>query len=527
MDLFRLLTPFIYWLLIIVWSFIFVFYIRKLSSPKTDDKFLRFLIVILAIDAFRTLFESLYFGTWYTALSEIIPIEIYDLLAQPHIVFIPKTINLITSFLILFLIVLKWLPEESYRIEAFNALLEEKTKGLQQEKDLLLNEKQIITDSHKKYSQATIFSPFPIMIHAEDGEVLLINNKWTELTGYELNEINTISKWTTKAYGDKSSSTREIIDKLYTLDNSITEGEFHIKTKSGNIRVWDFSSAPLDRLPDGRKVVISTAVDITEKKALQLALVEREDHLRELNKELEKRVNIRTNELKEQTIKLENSNNDLKDFAYIVSHDLKAPLRAISQLSHWLSNDYADKLDSAGKEQLALIAGRAKRMDLLIKGILEYSRIGRDEVRSEPVDLNEIFNESLLLLDVPENITISLTNKLPNVIGDKTRYLQVFQNLIGNAIKFNDKSKGIITITTQTTDNFYQISIHDNGPGIDKKYHDKIYQIFQTLHARDEIESTGIGLTLVKKIIALYNGKIWLESEINNGSTFHFTLPLK
>lgn len=555
MDLFRYITPIIYWLLIIVWSFVFIFYIKQLSSTKNTDKFLKFLISILAIDAFRTLFESIYFGTWYTALSEIIPIEIYDVLAQPEIVFIPKTINLITSFLILFLIVLKWLPQEGMRIETLNSLLLEKTEALEKQNLALRDETRHLTETNKKYNLATYFSPFPIMIHAEDGEVIIINKKWTEITGYTLEEINTIPKWTEKAYGNKSFVIKQTIDNLYNLGESNNEGEFSIKTKFGTTRIWDFSSAPLEKLPDGRKMVISTAVDITDRKILEQELYEREASLTLLNKELENRViertheiedknkqlastqiallnmvedlNEKSHELKEQSTKLEDANNELKDFAYIVSHDLKAPLRAISQLSYWVASDYADILDNNGKEQLALIASRAKRMDLLIKAILEYSRIGKEQFNPESVNLNEALNEALFLLDKPDHISIIIKNQLPTLTGDKTRFIQVFQNLIGNAIKFNDKPKGIITIDSTLEDDMWRFSINDNGSGINPKFHTKIFQIFQTLHARDEVESTGIGLTIVKKIINQYSGKIWVESEENEGCTFFFTLPNK
>lgn len=277
---FSIITPVLYWLLIIIWIIIFIFYVRKLSSQKTSDKFFRLLLIILAIDAFRTLFESVYFGARFTSLNQMIPLFVYDFLAQPQIVFFPKFINLIASLLVLFLIIRKWLPEESNRIDTLNKLLKAKTKEIEASNISLKSETQLAREGEEKYRKATINSPFPIMIHAEGGEVILINKSWTEITGYELEEINTIAKWTEKGYGEKSTILKDYIDKLYDIGTSIQEGEFTITTKTGENRIWDFNSAPLDALPDGRRMIISSAVDITEKKKINNELKESEDQFR-------------------------------------------------------------------------------------------------------------------------------------------------------------------------------------------------------------------------------------------------------
>lgn len=279
---FRIITPVIYWTLIVLWTFVFVFYVQRLLRKNTTDKFFRLLLFILAIDAFRTLFESMYFGAWYTSLTEIIPLPIYEFLAQPKIVFFPKLINLIASLLILFMIIRKWLPEETNRIEILNKLLTEKTKEIEAANVVLQSEAQMAKENEEKYRKATTNSPFPIMIHAEGGEVILINKTWTNITGYELDEISTIAKWTEKAYGKKSTSLKEYIDKLYLLGESVKEGEFTITTKTGEERIWDFSSAPLDFHEDGRRMVISSAVDVTEKKKTAYDLAESNEYNRAL-----------------------------------------------------------------------------------------------------------------------------------------------------------------------------------------------------------------------------------------------------
>ena len=222
---------------------------------------------------------------------------------------------------------------------------------------------------------------------------------------------------------------------------------------------------------------------------------------------------------------LESVNKELKDFAYITSHDLKAPLRGISTLANWIATDYSDKLDEDGKEQLDLLVGRVDRMHALIDGILQYSRVGRVEERRVQVNLNELVPEIIDMVSPPENIEITVEDQLPVVECGETRISQVFQNLLSNAVKYMDKPEGRISIGCVEENGFWKFSITDNGPGIEQEHFERIFQIFQTLLPRDEFESTGIGLTVVKKIVEMYGGRIWVESEVGKGSTFFFTLP--
>ncbi|MDY0096196.1 MAG: PocR ligand-binding domain-containing protein [Candidatus Vecturithrix sp.] len=243
-----------------------------------------------------------------------------------------------------------------------------------------------------------------------------------------------------------------------------------------------------------------------------------EDEIRTLNTELEQRVH-------ERTARLEAVNQELQSFAYIVSHDLKAPLRAINRLVKWLVEDYGDVFDAKGKEMAALLLGRVNRMDGLIDGILEYSRIGHIAGQVELLDLSQLLPDVIDSLSPPPNIQVIIASTLPVISGNTIRIQQVFANLIGNAVKYMDKSQGIITIRCEEVGVNWQFSVADNGPGIEPQYHNKIFQIFQTLQPRDEVESTGIGLSIVKKIVGFYGGKIWIESEVGKGTTFLFTFP--
>jgi two-component system sensor kinase FixL len=222
---------------------------------------------------------------------------------------------------------------------------------------------------------------------------------------------------------------------------------------------------------------------------------------------------------------LEKVNRELKDFAYIVSHDLKAPLRGIKTLAEWLTTDYSDKLDENGKEQMNLLVGRVNRMQNLIDGVLQYSRIGRVKEDMVQINLNELVSEVIDMVAPPANISITIENELPTVKCERTCVTQVFQNLISNAVKYMDKPQGWVKIGFVEEDGWWKFGVSDNGPGIEKKYFEKIFQIFQTLARRDDKESTGIGLSIVKKIIEAHGGKVWVESKVGEGSTFYFTVP--
>jgi PAS domain S-box-containing protein len=222
---------------------------------------------------------------------------------------------------------------------------------------------------------------------------------------------------------------------------------------------------------------------------------------------------------------LESVNQELRDFAYIVSHDLKAPLRSIGSLSDWLIQDYKEVIDAEGKELLQLLKARIGRMHGLIEGVLQYSKVGRLKDKKEQVDINIVVAETIDLLDPPSNVEVKVNPNLPTVSYDRVRLQQVFQNLLSNAIKFLDKPKGLLEVVFKEDDSFYYFSVKDNGPGIEDAYFQKIFQIFQTLRAKDDYESTGIGLSIVKRIVELNGGSISVTSEVGVGSTFSFTIP--
>ena len=243
-------------------------------------------------------------------------------------------------------------------------------------------------------------------------------------------------------------------------------------------------------------------------------------------RDLQTRLQDANQSLRQRTDELETTNKELRNFAYIVSHDLKAPLRGISQLSTWLIQDYGEALPQEGKELLDLLIDRVKRMDRLIDGILAYSRAGRPSETVEEIDLNLLLSEIVKSLMPPASIQVTYDNSLPMLHGNTTQIAQVFQNLLSNAIKFMDKPEGHIRVGCAEDGEYWRFWIADNGPGIEVQHHERIFQIFQTLRGTSgESENSGVGLSIVKKVIETHGGKIWVESTPGAGSTFWFTLP--
>jgi len=222
---------------------------------------------------------------------------------------------------------------------------------------------------------------------------------------------------------------------------------------------------------------------------------------------------------------LERSNRELDQFAYVASHDLKAPLRAIANLSRWIEEDLEECLTADTRKQMGLLRGRVHRMEALIEGVLQYSRVGRVALDVGQVDVGRLLSEIVDDLAPPGGVSVEISPDMPRLNASEVRLYQVFASLIGNAIKYRERDDGRVEVSVEERGAFYCFSIADDGPGIDEAFHGKVFQIFQTLQARDTVESTGIGLTLVKKIIEEQGGNITLKSNPGQGATFLFTWP--
>lgn len=232
-------------------------------------------------------------------------------------------------------------------------------------------------------------------------------------------------------------------------------------------------------------------------------------------------------ELGEAMGRLEKSNSALEQFAYAISHDLNEPLRSITGYIQLLSKRHSQSLDEQGRHYVDKIENASKKLQEMIAGVLDYSRLGNQKRELAPVDCNEMIGEVLAGLEaaIGETHAEIKCSKLPIVKGDRIQLMRVFQNLISNAIKFQKHKVPVVSISAKRQAGFFLFSVKDNGIGIDPKHFDSIFVIFKRLHSREEFKGSGVGLSVCKKIVESHGGKIWVKSESGKGTTFNFTIP--
>ena len=255
---------------------------------------------------------------------------------------------------------------------------------------------------------------------------------------------------------------------------------------------------------------------------IQNAFINHRKEQMKYKQKLEEQVKSRTVTIENKLSIIERKNKDLEEYAHVVSHDLKAPLRNIDTLVNWVIEDNKDRMGESCLSSLTTVLSNVERMDLLIKGILDYSTIDKLESEDRVLSMNLIIDEVLRTLSVPKNIKISIQENLPKIHGNTWRFKQVFQNLIQNAVKYNDKEEGSIEIGAVEKENYYEFYVKDNGIGIAQNYYERIFKVFTKLDSNTS--SSGIGLSIVKKIVNYYHGEIWLESQEGIGTTFFFTI---
>ncbi len=371
-------------------------------------------------------------------------------------------------------------------IEYQVALIEDITKEREAEERL--------NAERRKYSSIIANMNLGLIEVDNDDTIQLINQSFSTMSGFPEKEL--LGRMAREVLNVKDSRIIEEKGKK-RLEGESDSYEIEVLHKNGDLRHWLISGAP--RYDESGSVVGSIGIhlDITEQKHLEL---QKEKLLRDL----------------------ESSNQGLQEYAHIVSHDLKSPLRSISALATWLSEDYKQVLDDNGINNLEMMQEKIESMDKLIDGILKYSSINSDTLETETVDLNKVIQEIREIIFIPEHVSVVIMNTLPTLSADRTKMHQLFQNLIGNAVMHISKTEGLVMISSKETDTHWQFSIADNGVGIPKEYHEKIFKIFQSMG--NDQRSTGIGLSIVKKIVDLYEGTIWLDSIKGEGATFHFTL---
>ncbi|MBE9121179.1 PAS domain S-box protein [Tychonema sp. LEGE 07199] len=345
-----------------------------------------------------------------------------------------------------------------------------------------------------------------------EGKFMLVNQKLCDILGYSRQELMD-KKFQKITFAEDLAKELEFLRQLLAgeIDNYCVEKRF---VRPDRELVWTNLTVSLLREQNGSQFLMCVIEDIRERKQAEESLKLRARELSWTAQSLAKTTSV-----------LRKRNQELDQFAYVVSHDLKAPLRAIANLSSWIEEDLSESMTEDTLHQMNLLRGRVHRMEGLIEGLLQYSRVGRIQVPSETVKVENLLAEIIDSLAPPAGFEVKVEPGMPTFVAEKLALHQVFANLISNAIKHNRSESGHVNISVTELDDVYEFSVADDGPGIAAQYHDKVFVIFQTLEARDKVENTGIGLSLVKKIVEDQGGTISLESAVGEGAIFRFTWP--
>lgn len=341
-----------------------------------------------------------------------------------------------------------------------------------------------------------------ILIDAHQ-RIELINKKGLEILGYSDDEITGKNWFEMFIPEDRRGELRMVfINMMSEQIEPYTSSECWIDTKDKGRRLLILQNVLVRDANGTIQGMLSSGQDVTERHEAEIALATKSEEL-------------------------ERSNTELEQFAYIASHDLQEPLRMILSFVDLLKLKMGDRLDEDVKEYMYYIVKSASWMQQLINDLLTYSRVTTRANPFERVSLNDILTQATFNLKttIDEKKAVITAKKLPDIMADKTHMIQVFQNLIGNAIKFCDKDHPEIDVTSRSKNGFWRIAVRDNGIGMDMKYAPRIFKVFERLHAKDAYPGTGIGLAVSKKIVERHGGTIIVESEPGKGSTFNLMLP--
>ncbi|MEL6457475.1 MAG: PAS domain S-box protein [Cyanobacteria bacterium J06621_15] len=345
----------------------------------------------------------------------------------------------------------------------------------------------------------------------QNGKFIRVNQKLCDILGYSREELLQRSFQEITYPADLESDLKQVRDLLSGKVQNFSMDKRYL-CKDGSI-TWVEITVSFVRQKNGEPdYFLGVIKDINQRKQAQTQLLLRAQEQEELNLLLT-----------ETTAQLRKRNSELDQFAYVASHDLKAPLRAIANLSQWLEDDLIESLEPDNLHHLELLRQRVYRMEALINGLLQYSRVGRVKDAEEKVDVNQLLAEIINDLAPPADFTIEIKNPMPILTTKGMLLRRVFTNLIDNAITHHQGLEGKISICANDKGKCYEFCVSDDGAGISPQYHEKIFVIFQTLQARDKKESTGVGLSIVKKILETQGSSITVDSDIGKGATFCFT----
>jgi PAS domain S-box-containing protein len=370
-----------------------------------------------------------------------------------------------------------------------------------------------VRGSEERYRSLTVATTQVVWTTDADGQVAGDLPSWRAFTGQDERQIQGWG-WIESLHPNDRERTAEIWSQA-VRDRALYQTEYRLRRHDGQYRHVSVRGVPVIE-PDGRiREWIGACTDITEKKTAEEELDNYRMRLEDL--------------VKQRTQELARSNRDLEQFAYVASHDLQEPLRAIAGFVELLKRNLQSSLDTKTTEYMNFTVDGAVRMQSLISGLLEYSRVGTHGQKPEQTDPRAALERAVanLRMSIKESGAEIATDDLPMVYFDGMQLSQLLQNLISNAIKFRAEQAPRIRISAARLDDSWRFAVADNGIGIDPQYAERIFLIFQRLHSREEYPGTGIGLSICKKIVERHNGKIWVESKPGDGSTFYFTVPDK
>lgn len=374
-------------------------------------------------------------------------------------------------------------------------------------------------ESERNFRMLAQIMPQMVWTTRPDGHVDYFNQRWVDFTGMTFEQ--------TQGWDWKSVIHPEDLDIcLERWSQALRSGqtyevEYRIRRASDGAYRWHLGRAEPRRDEDGRIVKwFGTCTDIDDQKRLLAALQERDRKLERINNELEARVEARTAELTR-------SNKELEQFAYVASHDLQQPLRMVTSYMQLLENRYKNELDDDAREFINYAVDGASRMKRLIDDLLSYSRLNSGDGQAELSDCEIVLARALGLVEsvIQESGATVTHDPLPAVVADETQLTQLFQNLIGNAVKYRGDRPPRVHIRADQQNGEWLFSVQDNGIGFEPRYAERIFLVFQRLHTKEEYAGTGIGLAICKKVVERHGGRIWVESQPGRGSTFYFTIP--
>lgn len=380
--------------------------------------------------------------------------------------------------------------------------------GSAKEISLQKQEERRARELSQKFEIAFNYTMVGMALADISGRFLQVNPALTQMLGYTADELTSLTFQEITHPEDLPGNLKEA-DRLKAGEVPRMQVENRYRHKDGHYIPAELSASIIRDEFENPILYVSAIQDISSRVEAMRAVESAQQNLRAKAEELAR------------------SNSDLEQFAYVASHDLQEPLRMIVSYLQFLDLEYRGKLSTQADEYLHFAVDGAKRMSIMIRDLLTYSRVGRASLLKERVDLNEIVADAVhnlksLMIDTQAKINIS---KLPVVVGDRYQLLRLFQNILENSLKYRNHAPPQIDITAEEKPNEFLLSVKDNGIGFDQRDCDRIFEVFQRLHDRDQYPGSGIGLSIVQTIVQRHGGRVWAESVVNGGTTIHFSLP--